>query len=738
MMRVNSPENVVFHTPLILRILFVAVFMSCISQSAVAQWVDAPIEYRETVSMVIDESPVWDWMPEEVRHFQEVSVSPDGSMIAFTVRLDFYMNKHIYVMNSDGTGLVDITSTLPASVREENAQNVGRLRWNDDGSRLFFFGKYYEDLYYYDVGAGSTIPAVMGIADPDFRIPYSINAGGTQVTFKHNAGWNAALERDIVGLFTAEVGGNPVNLVDTANLPHETMSVNSFAYLGAARTGNKAFFVWNQDFLAGDATAQWMYNGDTVMQGDLSHTVWPDQGLDNNLVSADGGRVLYENIYRYGEDPMRIGYVDTDTNVFTAIAETTDLNGFGNQHISYDGTKARISGELYNHTVISLDDLSMRDTGTYYFKMSIYDMSDMTADNRYYYILTSKNNDTATHRISVVDMAPDTFDAAPQIHSISFSDSVLYHNDDSRIKVQAHVTDVQGNDTIEWVILAPLVEGREQPDWPMGRGPLSFPATDVSSVVLVDDGTSGDTTAGDGMYSFNQIATRKGYYEGMNTWFDHYDLPAEVGVRIIVKDTDGNYGIADTKLMITDAVPASPDADFSVSVQDETLPLTADFIDMSSGNITTWVWDFGDGYTGTGPTVSHTYTESGLYDVTLTVTGPGGSDTFIFERAVAAGDVAVEENTPLAFALNSPYPNPFNPSTTLDFTLPENLKVHLAVYDIRGACIATLADEFMSCGRHVMTWNGCHDNGKPASSGVYFFRLNAGTMTAQKKALLVK
>ena len=65
---------------------------------------------------VIDETPVWNWLPdtEYTRHFQEVSVSPDGSMVAFTVRLDFYQDKHIYIMNSDGTGVTDITATLPA------------------------------------------------------------------------------------------------------------------------------------------------------------------------------------------------------------------------------------------------------------------------------------------------------------------------------------------------------------------------------------------------------------------------------------------------------------------------------------------------------------------------------------------------------------------------------------------------------------------------------------------------
>ena len=122
----------------------------------------------------------------------------------------------------------------PPDVLEENARNVSRLRWNDNGTRLFFYGIYYRDIYYYDVSSGTTYPAVMGIASPDYRIPYSINAEGTEVTFKHNGGFNPSLERNIMGLFHAPVGGSAVNLVDIYNLPHEYLSINLFGYLGAA------------------------------------------------------------------------------------------------------------------------------------------------------------------------------------------------------------------------------------------------------------------------------------------------------------------------------------------------------------------------------------------------------------------------------------------------------------------------------------------------------------------------
>ena len=68
-------------------------------------------------------------------------------------------------------------------------------------------------------------------------------------------------------------------------------------------------------------------------------------------------------------------------------------------------------------------------------------------------------------------------------------------------------------------------------------------------------------------------------------------------------------------------------ADFTVDVVSGTAPLTVNFTDQSAGDITSWSWDFGDGATSTEQNPTHTYIEPGTYTVSLTVTGPGGSDT---------------------------------------------------------------------------------------------------------------
>lgn len=65
-------------------------------------------------------------------------------------------------------------------------------------------------------------------------------------------------------------------------------------------------------------------------------------------------------------------------------------------------------------------------------------------------------------------------------------------------------------------------------------------------------------------------------------------------------------------------------------------PLDVQFTDLSTGAITSWLWDFGDGNTSVQQHPSHTYVIAGTYDVTLTVTGPGGSDTLVVDDAVHA------------------------------------------------------------------------------------------------------
>ena len=88
---------------------------------------------------------------------------------------------------------------------------------------------------------------------------------------------------------------------------------------------------------------------------------------------------------------------------------------------------------------------------------------------------------------------------------------------------------------------------------------------------------------------------------------------------------------------------------------------------------------------------------------------------------------------PIAFALNQNYPNPFNPTTTISFSLPSKSFVSLKVFDSVGREVATIISEEMPAGNYSRQWNAAN-----MASGMYFYRLQAGSFTETKKLLLLK
>jgi hypothetical protein len=92
-----------------------------------------------------------------------------------------------------------------------------------------------------------------------------------------------------------------------------------------------------------------------------------------------------------------------------------------------------------------------------------------------------------------------------------------------------------------------------------------------------------------------------------------------------------------------------------------------------------------------------------------------------------------ESEHPAMFALKQNYPNPFNPTTTISFALPSRSFVSLKVFDPAGREAATIVSDQMPAGNHRRQWNA---DGMP--SGVYFFRLQAGSFTETKKLILLR
>ncbi|MCK5050685.1 MAG: T9SS type A sorting domain-containing protein [Candidatus Cloacimonetes bacterium] len=89
--------------------------------------------------------------------------------------------------------------------------------------------------------------------------------------------------------------------------------------------------------------------------------------------------------------------------------------------------------------------------------------------------------------------------------------------------------------------------------------------------------------------------------------------------------------------------------------------------------------------------------------------------------------------------LFSTFPNPFNPSTTISFSILEDSKVELNVCNVKGQIVKTIVNNNLAKGEHIFTWNGTDKSGKTLSSGVYFYKLNINDrIEVMKKCLLLK
>ena len=100
--------------------------------------------------------------------------------------------------------------------------------------------------------------------------------------------------------------------------------------------------------------------------------------------------------------------------------------------------------------------------------------------------------------------------------------------------------------------------------------------------------------------------------------------------------------------------------------------------------------------------------------------------------------IRVSSNTPLQYALHANYPNPFNPSTTICYSLVDAQHTKLIVFNALGQTIRTLVNEPQTAGIHTVRWDGRNALGEQVSSGVYFYRLEAGTFVKTKRMMLLE
>ncbi len=135
--------------------------------------------------------------------------------------------------------------------------------------------------------------------------------------------------------------------------------------------------------------------------------------------------------------------------------------------------------------------------------------------------------------------------------------------------------------------------------------------------------------------------------------------------------------------------------------------------------------------------------EAGQYTSSMLIEDGLGEETTVPVNLTVTA-TGVNGNLPTATELTGNYPNPFNPTTNIQFSLKTDSKVSLSIYNIRGQKVKTLVEDSMPAGYHSVIWNGKDESGKSVSSGVYFSRFdtsdrnNGDKYTSVKKVILLK
>lgn len=125
-------------------------------------------------------------------------------------------------------------------------------------------------------------------------------------------------------------------------------------------------------------------------------------------------------------------------------------------------------------------------------------------------------------------------------------------------------------------------------------------------------------------------------------------------------------------------------------------------------------------------------------DLDLTIGNYDGTFNYFDNEMITSISDDSEMTTPQGFTLFPAYPNPFNPSTTISYFLPENEVVTITVYGLDGRMIQLLANENQAEGQHLTFWNGRDQEDQSVASGVYLVRISVGTFTQSQKVILMK
>jgi len=218
--------------------------------------------------------------------------------------------------------------------------------------------------------------------------------------------------------------------------------------------------------------------------------------------------------------------------------------------------------------------------------------------------------------------------------------------------------------------------------------------------------------------------------------------PPPVGEKSCDFSNDGNIAISDVIafLLLAREDPDNPDLDWNENGSYSIADAISLLIDIMKGNC---------------PDAAVLLAGAADPPAVTKITGLSNSDLEYLEAMLKQMNLNPEQEAafklalygrkagaelPQSFSLQQNTPNPFNPSTTITYTVPEGstVRVKLEVYNLRGARVRLLVDEERSPGTYHVFWDGTDDSGAAVGSGVYFYRMRAGDFVQTRKMVLLE
>ena len=264
-------------------------------------------------------------------------------------------------------------------------------------------------------------------------------------------------------------------------------------------------------------------------------------------------------------------------------------------------------------------------------------------------------------------------------------------------------------------------------------------ATDTSGSIVVTGRFEGTVDFGGGMLTSagdNDIFLAKFDASGNHLWSERFGDGQSQSAWSIATDTSGNVAV-------TGYFQGTVDFGGGVLTEAGGFDTFLAKFDASGNHL--WSERFGNGQSEFGTSVA---TDT-LGNVVFTgyfggsadfgggvLTSAGENDIFLAKFAPTATGIF---DSPHRYGLvvNS-YPNPFNPATTINYSVPSGGVVDLRVYDVQGRTVKKLVNEAKTAGEHFETWDGRDGSDIPAASGVYFVRLECNGQAQTRKIVLLK